>query len=207
MLNDPRESIPTRASLLCRLKDWDDHKSWRDFYDAYWRLIYGVAIKSGLSEAEAADALQETVIEIARRMKAFKYDPALGSFKGWLLQQTRWQIGNQFRKRQRGAVPCTDETGKTRLMEKIPDPAGAELADSVWDDEWENNLIAVAIERIKEQVPPRQFQIYQLYVQKEWPVRKVSKTLGVSATLVYVTKHRMAALIKKEIRHLMKNHL
>lgn len=201
------ESIPTRESLLGRLKDWDDDESWRDFYDTYWRLIYGVAMKSGLSEAEAADVLQETVIAITRRMREFKYDPALGSFKGWLLHQTRWQIANQFRRRQRGAVQRVDETGKTRLMETVPDPATAQTADRVWDDEWERNILMVALERIKEKVPPRQMQIYQLYVQKEWPVSKVARTLDVSATLVYVTKHRITTLIKQEVRRLMKQHL
>ena len=45
--------IPTRWSLISRLKDWDDRESWKDFFDAYWKLIYGVAIKSGLTHPEA----------------------------------------------------------------------------------------------------------------------------------------------------------
>jgi len=27
------ELIPTRASLLARLKDWDDSRSWGEFYE------------------------------------------------------------------------------------------------------------------------------------------------------------------------------
>ena len=53
-------------------------------------------------------------------------------------------------------------------------------------------------------VSPRQFQIFQLYALKDWPVSKVSKTLGVSYTLVYVTKHRISALLKKEVKRLTK---
>ena len=34
----PADLIPTRASLLGRLKDWDDHASWREFFDTYWKL-------------------------------------------------------------------------------------------------------------------------------------------------------------------------
>jgi len=204
MTKASEEFIPTRQSLLGRLKDWDDDDSWRDFYDTYWRLIYSVALRSGLSETEAADVLQETVICLAQKMKAFKYDPAIGSFKNWLLTQTRWQVGNQFRKRKRGEFHHTDKTGKTRLMEKIADPASEEPAARLWDAEWEKNLLAVATERIKETVSPRQFQIFQLYVLKEWPVSKVARTLGVSAAQVYVTKHRIAALLKKEINKLNK---
>ncbi len=51
------QSIGTRHSLLSRLKDWDDQDSWRDFFNTYWKLIYGVAIKSGLTDAEAQDVV------------------------------------------------------------------------------------------------------------------------------------------------------
>ena len=57
---------PTRYSLLSRLQNWDDQDSWRDFFDTYWRLIYSVAIKSGLTENEAQEVVQETVIAVAR---------------------------------------------------------------------------------------------------------------------------------------------
>src|SRR5262245_37419305 len=50
-------SIPTRQSLLVRLKDWDDSTSWKDFFDTYWKLIYGVARKAGLTDAEAQDVV------------------------------------------------------------------------------------------------------------------------------------------------------
>src|SRR5689334_22221633 len=98
MPDDPREFIPTRSTLLSRLKDWDDHASWKDFFDTYWKLIYATAIKSGLSDAEAQDVVQDTVVSVAKKMQEFKYDPALGSFKGWLLQLTRWRILNQLKK-------------------------------------------------------------------------------------------------------------
>ena len=52
---DPKykEFQRTRKSLIERLNDWEDQKSWDDFYRTYWRLIYGVAMKSGLRNEEA----------------------------------------------------------------------------------------------------------------------------------------------------------
>ncbi len=55
MRDQPDPFLPTRQSLLSRLKVWDDHESWRDFFDTYWRLIYGLAVKSGLTNTEAED--------------------------------------------------------------------------------------------------------------------------------------------------------
>ena len=99
-----REYLPTRKSLLSRLKNWDDHAGWKDFFDTYWRLIYKTARKAGLTDAEAQDVVQEVVIGVCKKIGELKYDPALGSFKGWLLTLTRWRIVDEFRKRGKTGV-------------------------------------------------------------------------------------------------------
>src|SRR5436305_15266540 len=86
------ELIPTRVTLLHRLKNWQDDSSWQEFFDTYWKLIYGVARQAGLADAEAQDIVQETLVAVARHMPKFKYDPGIGSFKTWLLNMTRWRI-------------------------------------------------------------------------------------------------------------------
>ena len=47
------ESVPTRTSLLSRLRNVGDEASWRLFFETYWRLLYNVARKSGLEDADA----------------------------------------------------------------------------------------------------------------------------------------------------------
>jgi hypothetical protein len=75
------ESLPTRRSLLSRLRNIGDDASWYTFFETYWRLIYNVARKSGLSDDESQEVVQETVISVARKMPDFHYDRAKGSFK------------------------------------------------------------------------------------------------------------------------------
>jgi len=202
----PDELIPTRRSLLSRLKDWDDQESWKDFFDTYWKLVYGVAIKSGLNDAEAQDVVQETVLSVAKKMHAFKYDPAVGTFKSWLLLITRRRIADHLRKvyrepPQHVSQRNAEETARTPTIEKAADPASLEL-DRIWEEEWQKNLLEAAIQRVRRQVDPKQFQIFDSYVLKQWPVDDVKKTLGVSAAQVYLAKHRISALIKKEIKKL-----
>lgn len=198
------ELIPTRQSLLSRLKDWDDQEGWRDFFGTYWKLIYGVARKAGLSDAEAQDVVQETVLGVAKKMREFKYDPALGSFKGWLMQLTRWCIGKQLRKR-----PChapfpeaaSGGSPRTPVEARIPDPASL-APDAVWDEEWQKNLRDAALERVKQKVNPRQYQIFDFYVIKQLPVKEVARALEVSAAQVYLAKHRVGGLVKEELKRL-----
>ncbi|MGO9244561.1 MAG: RNA polymerase sigma factor [Verrucomicrobiia bacterium] len=204
MTPEQDDFLPTRRSLLSRLKDWDDQESWRDFFNTYWKLIYSAAIKAGLTDAEAQEVVQETIITVAKKMKAFKYDPSLGSFKGWLLNTTRWRIADQLRLRQQAAQPNerrAPATTSTDAIERIPGDAGIDL-DAVWEEEWQKNLMDAALHRVKRQVSPQQYQLFDLYVFKNWSVRKIAKTLGVSASQVYLAKHRISNLLKKEIKNL-----
>jgi RNA polymerase sigma factor (sigma-70 family) len=199
--------IPTRYSLLSRLQNWDDQESWRDFFDTYWRLIYGVAVNSGLSETEAQDVVQETVICVAKDIQKFKRDRSKGSFKGWLRNLTRWRIRDQLRKRMPGQVeagePSEDEPADIGL-ENIAGAASSSL-EELWEKEWQENLFDAAIDRVKRRVKEEQFQMFDLYVVKKWPVAKVAQTLRVSVGQVYLAKHRVGGLIKKEIQRLEKD--
>src|SRR5262252_4164285 len=94
-----QSSLATRASLLGRLNNLDDQASWQEFFDTYWQLIYGLALKAGLTDAEAQDVVQETVITASKHLPAFRYDPKVCSFKTWLLRLARWRIIDQLRKR------------------------------------------------------------------------------------------------------------
>ena len=166
--------------------------------------MYTAALKSGLNETEAQEVVQETVIAVAKKMHAFKYDPAVGSFKSWLLHITRCRIADQLRKRYKEAVvvqPASAETSRTDAMARLPDPNSLNL-EAIWEEDWQENLIAAALTRVKKQVKPRQYQIFDLYVVKGWSVNQVRQTLGVSATQVYLAKFRISNLVKKAVKKL-----
>ncbi len=187
-----------------RLGNWNDHGGWQDFFDTYWKLIYAVAIKAGLSETEARDVVQETVVAVAKQMRDGGYDRTKSSFKNWLCLITRRRIVDHFRRRTKVAkqsLASSDDTNGTDTVARIPDPASLEL-DSVWEEEWQKNLLDAAIERVKDLVSPKQFQIFDLYVLKDLPVREVTKLLKVNTAQVYLARHRVGSLIKKEAKRL-----
>jgi len=197
-------ALPTRRSLVARLKRWDDRESWQEFFERYWKLIYGVAIRSGLNDSEAQDVVQETVASVARQMPNFRYDPAVGSFKSWLLLITRRRILDHLRKRYRRIrviEPRLGETPRTARMERVPDPASA-VPDQIWEEEWQRQVLAKAIAELKRQVDAKQFQVFDCYVLKEWPVKDVATTFGVTANQVYLIKHRLSALLAGHVKKL-----
>ena len=205
-MNKIDDPIPTRQSRLGRLANWSDQESWRVFFDTYWKLIYGAATRAGLTDAESQDVVQETVISVLKGMPNFKYDAKKGSFKGWLLRLTSWRIADQLRKRQRRIDDrnrAGDTSTGTARIEQVADPLGLRL-EATWDEEWEKNLLEAAVERVKKKVDPAHYQVFDLYAIKLWPVTKVAKTMKVNSGKVYLIKHRVSRLIKKEIMHLRK---
>jgi RNA polymerase sigma-70 factor (ECF subfamily) len=201
----PPDLIPTRGTLLARLKDWHDDESWRSFFDTYWRLIYGFALQRGLSHEEAQEVVQETVVAVAKNIGTFRYDPEVCRFKTWLLGVTRSKIANQFARRARhaaAAAPLGDEAvSGAGVWERVPEESG-EPWERAWEEEWRKNLLDAAVERVKRRVRIEQFQMFDLFVLKQWPAREVARTLGVTIAHVYVAKHRLAKLIRKEVEAL-----
>jgi RNA polymerase sigma-70 factor (ECF subfamily) len=205
-LNDARteqEFLPTRNSLLSRLKNWDDGSSWREFFDTYWKFLYSVALKSGLSDEDARDVVQETVIAVAKAFREGRFkESAGGSFKAWLLLIVQRRVADHLRKRKLPIhEPSSRREARTDTVEKVPAPE-AIVVREVWEEEWAKNLTDAAIERVKRRVSPKQFQIFDLYVLKEWPVREVARTLHTNVARVYLAKHRVSSMIKEEAQKL-----
>jgi RNA polymerase sigma-70 factor (ECF subfamily) len=86
-------------------------------------------------------------------------------------------------------------------IEQIPDPNVPEFG-AEWDAAWEKNLFSQALERVRSQIDERNFQIFDLSAVKGWRASDVAQTLRISVARVYLTKHRVSALLKKEARFL-----
>jgi RNA polymerase sigma-70 factor (ECF subfamily) len=208
------DSIPTRASLLNRLRTGENPESWKEFYDTYGGLIQAFSIKAGLTQDEAEEVVQETAISVARNLAGFRYDSKVCSFKTWLLRLTTWRIKDRIRRRacpgQSSSAPhlghpheadSDEDTGRTSTIDRVPDPAVPEFG-AEWDKAYEKALLQRALESVKDHISLKQYQIFDLYVVREWSVLEVARTLGVSAARVYLTKHRVTALVTKEVRRL-----
>src|SRR5262245_44605174 len=135
------ESPTTRPSLLVRIRDARDGAAWAQFVDLYAPLIYGLARSKGLQDADAADVTQEVFRSISAA--GFVYEPARGSFRGWLYTVTCNKVRDHAARRQ---VVGSGDTGTQRLLEDQPAPAD-EAAH--WEREYEQRLFAVAAERVQ----------------------------------------------------------
>lgn len=191
------DSLPTRRSLLSRLRDAGDDTSWRTFFETYWRLIYNMARKSGLADDAAQEVVQETVISVARKMPEFHYDPKVGSFKKWLLVITRRRIYDHLRRVYR-SLPHAHFADGSRAKEEVASTPSPDAAmEEVWEEEWRHNIFQAALTRVRQRVNPKHYQVFDYNVLQNLRATDVGRMLGLNVAQVYLAKHRVIVALKR----------
>jgi RNA polymerase sigma factor (sigma-70 family) len=206
---DSGEWLPTRASLLERLRQWSDNASWQEFFDTYWKLLFRTARAAGLDRPDAEEVVQETIICVARQLPDFRYRPGSegGSFKEWLRNQTKWRIIDLYRRNRRHRQ-ATDLSGTLSIAPEgdEPGPEAVEQlsssVDSQWDEEWELTRIEAALQRLKRRVDARQYQVFYLLEMKPWKPREVARQLDLSLASVYTIRFRTRKLFRQILNEL-----
>ena len=200
--------LPTRSSLLLRLKEWNDSASWDEFFQNYNKSIHRIAIGRGLTHVEAQEVVQETMVAVARQMPEFNYDRAIGSFKSWLFTITRRSIGKHLNKRHAGdsrTIESDTEAGSNghaAELESYVDPTPG--LEQQWDQEWRLSLVQMAMDHVRRRVKPKQYQMFDLYVTQHLPMEQVTRMLNVNAAQVYMAKLRISVMIRHEVDGLEK---
>ena len=193
--------LETRSSLIQRLKATINGESWEDFFHTYWELIYNVARRAGLSEADAQDIVQETILKVHTSLDKFEYNRKRGSFKGWLRTVTRSRLAEHFKKQQRRPMRLEPLAEEGDPLADMADPEGPEI-ERIWNEEWHRNLIQAALVRTKKLTSPKQFQIFKCHYIEEWTVRETCRTLGVNAAQVYMAKQRVGKIFREAVESL-----
>src|SRR5579883_389938 len=73
----------TNPTLLNRLGDWRDREAWIDFVMRYDPVIRSSCRRYRLDAESTEDLCQRVWIDLARRMRTYRYDPGK-TFRGWL---------------------------------------------------------------------------------------------------------------------------
>ena len=208
MENLPKtDTLPTRMSLLDRLRNLDDAPSWKNFFERYEERIIRIARSRGLSDCDAEDVAQEVFKRVAQTICQYRTSPRPGSFRSWLYNLTRWRATDQLRQRARLPLDTWSRHGssedgmrdRTPTIERIAAPAENEAA---FEAESRRHLIDTLLKQVEKTVSPKQLQVFQLLVLDEAAPAKVAEVYGISVASVYVIKHRVAAKLRDEMSRL-----
>lgn len=189
----------TQASLLLRIRDEHDAQSWSRFTCIYSPLVQGFLRKRGLQDADAADLTQEVLSRVVTGIKNFDYDPAKGTFRGWLFTIVQNCLRN-FVARERHAARGT---GDTRVQQALSQYAQS-ADDGEWERDYQRHLLQRAAGEIRGTFQDSTWQAFwQTAIEGRAP-KDVATDLGTTVAAVYMAKHRVILGLRRQIEHLEK---
>src|SRR5262245_4508912 len=193
------DSPPTRPSLLLRIRDAKDAQAWSQFAEVYAPLIYGFARKRGLQDHDAADLTQEVLSVVVRAVRGLDYDPARGSFRGWLFTLVQRKLLNFLAARQRHPQGSGDSAVLECLHQQ---PAPDDTAEAAWEQNYEQQLFAWASAQVRPRVEEHTWQAFWRTAVEGQETQRVAAGLAMTVAGVRLAKCRVMAQIRKCIRQL-----
>ncbi|MBR6023277.1 MAG: sigma-70 family RNA polymerase sigma factor [Kiritimatiellae bacterium] len=185
----------THSSVLDGIRDPDDRSAWERFFGQYAPWLRALALRRGLRPADAEDAVQTVLSEVAAKAPSFAYDRARGRFRDWLAGAALYRIRDLQRQNARRAAR------ELPLAEDAPDPAApGDAFAAMAEEEWLAHVRRLALERLRSQVSRAQFELFHAAAVEEWPAANVAQTYGVSRAAVYQAKHRLMPLWRDALR-------
>lgn len=185
----------TRSSVLAAIRDPANRSAWERFFDQYAPYLYALAIRRGLRHADAEDVVQTVLVEVAAKIPSFSYDRAKGRFHSWLAASARYRIDDLLRRNARRDARETLVPGLSDHT-PFPVPAAPDAFSAAAEEEWTALVRRRALERLRQTVSPRQFELFHASVVEGWPAGKVMRVFSVSRAALYQTRHRVLPLFQ-----------
>jgi RNA polymerase sigma-70 factor (ECF subfamily) len=186
-----RAEPTTRPSLLIRLRDRQDQEAWRSFNRLYGPLIFDFCRVRGLQEQDAAEVMQETLLQISKSIETFEYQSERGRFRGWVGTIVRSKLVEFHRKRQR--MPKLQETP----LEKI-----SATSDGTWNDVWLEHVVQAALAKVRSRLASQTWNAFRMVWLDHRDPNVVAQELGRDIAWVYLAKSRGLNLLREEVTFL-----
>jgi RNA polymerase sigma-70 factor (ECF subfamily) len=182
----------TPASLLQRLRRPEEGAAWTDFVRLYTPLLYAWARRTGLSDPDAADLLQDVFTTLLRELPRFEYRPAQ-SFRAWL----HTVLLNHWRMRQRRRSPHSVPS------EQLDGVAGEADPDLPGEAEERRELVRRALAIIETDFLPPTWQAFRQVVLLGRRPAEVAEELGLSVNAVYLARSRVLRWLREQLTGLV----
>lgn len=187
----------TRETLLIRVKNQHDDKSWEDFVFYYKKFIYIICRRMGLNHHDAEEVVQKVLLKLWDKLPDFEYNEG-SRFRGWLCMVTGNTVKDFFRSHKR----AEDRKVKAAEYEHWnPDTISQPEVEKKVQKEWENYISNLALENIKPKFSDSVIDVF-LKSNQGIPVKDLSEQIGVPINTIYVYSKRVTAKLHEEIRRL-----
>jgi RNA polymerase sigma-70 factor (ECF subfamily) len=177
------------------VRDAANDEAWRTFVDIYAPLVYGFARRQGLQDADAADVSQEVMVEVARSIRAFEYQPERGRFRDWLLRVTRRRLFRFFGRQARRVEASGAQDAEDEAALAAPDPE--------WAESFNQRILETAMQRIRPHFESSTWRAFESVWLENRPAGEAADELSMRVHSVYVAKSRVLKRLEEEVRDIV----
>ncbi len=185
----------TRASLLLRLGDAQDHEAWAEFVTLYEPVLYRLLRQHGLQDVDARDVMQELFLAVSRSIDRWDPSPQRGSFRGWLRRIVRNLVINWLKSRQRRDVAGGSDLHA--LLERLPAADSRETVE--FDRELRRARFQQAAQQVQSEVQPSTWTAFVETSVNGMSAVGAAKRLGMSPGAVRVATCRVLARMRTAV--------
>lgn len=157
------------------------------FVDLYTPLLLVWAGRLGLQHVDAADLVQDVLLQLHRKLPGFRYEPSQ-CFRAWLRAVFLNKHRERMRRRERG---------------KSLDPSELDRLQSIASEEEDREdwkcLLHRGLELIRCEFNAVTWQAFWMYAIQEREVKEVASELQIAPGTVYAARSRVLARLRLEL--------
>lgn len=183
----------TNHSLIARVHDLDDGASWTEFLEIYQPVVFRLARKRGLQEADANDVVQQVFLSTSRAIDQWQASPEQPLFRAWLVTIARNAITNALARRPRDTA--SGSTSVMELLHELPNPADAAELQA----EAKTEFVRWATNQIRDEFSASTWDVFWRTAIEGQSVADVMKDTGRTAGSIYVIRYRVIARLKEKL--------
>ena len=181
----------TRLTLMQRLKNKDDDKSWEDFSDAYRGFIFSILNRMRVDASLIDDLMQDILLSVWKSMPGFEYNPSKGRFSSWLATIAINTVKSAQLKKSRLLAR------EQKVYNQQPHLEEGDL-ESMIEREWAEFLTKTAWQNVSQNLSEVMRQCFEGFMDGKSLVN-VAAEMGLPDNTVRVYKRRVNTMMKREI--------
>jgi RNA polymerase sigma factor (sigma-70 family) len=185
----------TRSSLIVRLRDRADQAAWAEFVEIYRPVIYRLACRKGLQDADAEDLVQRVLVAVALAVHRWEQDDTRGRFRTWLSCIARNLIINALTRQ--APDRALGDAATQALLAQQAAPEGPDSA--LLRTEYRREVFHWAARQIQAEFRPDTWLAFWQTAAEGRPIEEVARQLGKKPGAVYTARGRVMQRLREKI--------
>ena len=187
----------TRATLLANVQSPENHAAWDEFVVIYRPVIYRMARRRGMQDADAQDVAQNILVRISGAISNYEQKDGV-RFRHWLRRVARNAILSAITRSPKDAA-----AGGTVAADLLDEQADVDPAiDAELEKEHRRELYLRAAASVRTDVNAETWQAFEMTVVQGQSCEDVAEQLGKSVGTVYAARSRIVKRLRDRIKRM-----